>query len=197
MLDTKIEFGEASQDITKDEDFTRNHIKDFLRIDLACGQQKKEGFIGVDKVAKDGVDIVCDLEEYPWPFEDNSVYEIYCSHYVEHVRDLMRFMNECYRILKPLSVMTIVCPYWANVRAWQDPTHVRCINEKTFYYFDKKWLELIKMDHYVMNCDFEVVAVTSLVSDEWRGKSDEAIRWAMKHYINVVDDLRIVLRKRV
>ncbi len=196
MLKEKIEFGEAAQDIVMDEDFTRNHVKDFLRVDLACGQQKREGFIGVDKESGEGVDIVHDLEVYPWPFANDSVYEIYCSHYVEHVRDLIKFMDECYRILQPLGLMTIVCPYWANIRAWQDPTHVRCINEKTFCYFDRQWVKSIKMNHYMGDCDFEMVAIIPLVNQEWQGRGDEAIKWAMKHYINVVDDLKIVLRKR-
>ena len=59
---------------------------DKTRIDLACGQNKREGFIGVDIVSAPGVDIVHDLNVYPWPFEDNSVDEINCSHYIEHIK---------------------------------------------------------------------------------------------------------------
>jgi SAM-dependent methyltransferase len=167
-----------------------------LRLDLACGQCKKEGFLGVDKEMLSGVDIVCDLDQYPWPFEDESVYEIYCSHYVEHVRDLVKFMDECYRILKPCSLMTIVCPYFSSERAWQDPTHVRGITMKTFHYFDREWVKSIRMDHYIGNADFEVISVVPLVNSEWQGRADEAVKWAMRHYINVIDDLVVTLRKR-
>jgi SAM-dependent methyltransferase len=71
-----------------------------LKLDLACGQNKVEGFKGVDRVALEGVDYVVDLQEYPWPFEDNSVDEIYCSHYIEHIKhdnvalDLKKIVNE-------------------------------------------------------------------------------------------------------
>ena len=42
---------------------------------------------------------VWDLEKYPWePFEDNMFDEIYVSHYAEHTLDLMKFMNEIWRI---------------------------------------------------------------------------------------------------
>jgi predicted SAM-dependent methyltransferase len=196
MIKYQTELGTAAQDITNDEDFTREHVKDFLRLDLACGQRKKEGFLGVDREKIEGVDIVHDLTQYPWPFEDNSVYEIHCSHYVEHVVDLVSFMNECYRILKPLGVMTIYCPYYSSERAWQDPTHVRAITMNTFRYFDRQWAKDIVMDHYMGECDFEVVSVVPLINNEWKGRADEAIQWAMKHYINVVDDLQVVLRKR-
>lgn len=195
-LKEQIEFGKAHQNITSDEDFSELNKEKFLRVDLACGQNKKEGFIGVDSVEGPGVDIVCDLETYPWPFKDNSVYEVNCSHYVEHLNDLVKFMNELYRVMMPLGIVQIQCPYYSSERAWQDPTHKRAITTKTFYYFDSKWVKAIKMDHYMGEVDFEVVSVIPLVNPEWQGRADEAIKWAMKHYINVVDDLSIVLRKR-
>lgn len=56
------------------------------KIDLACGQSKKEGFFGIDVADVPGVDLVHDLTIYPWPIEDNSVDEIHCSHYIEHIK---------------------------------------------------------------------------------------------------------------
>lgn len=56
------------------------------KIDLACGDNKKDGFFGIDKVEIPGVDLVHDLNVYPWPIEDESVDEINCSHFVEHIR---------------------------------------------------------------------------------------------------------------
>ena len=61
---------------------------DKTKLDLACGGAKKEGFTGVDIADIEGVDIVHDLNIYPWPFEDGSVEEINCSHYVEHIPHL-------------------------------------------------------------------------------------------------------------
>ncbi len=55
------------------------------KLDLACGDRKQEGFIGVDRCSIQGVDIVHDLETYPWPFENESIDEIFCSHYIEHL----------------------------------------------------------------------------------------------------------------
>ena len=59
---------------------------DKTKIDLACGDAKKEGFFGVDIADIEGVDLVHDLTVYPWPIEDNIADEINCSHYIEHIK---------------------------------------------------------------------------------------------------------------
>ena len=60
-----------------------------MKLDIACGQNKQKGFTGVDIAPGNGVDIVWDLEQFPWtPFKDNSVEEFYVSHYAEHTKDL-------------------------------------------------------------------------------------------------------------
>lgn len=109
-----------------------------LRLDLACGEIKKEGFVGVDIAPLPGVDIVHDLAKFPWPFQDQSVDEVIVSHYVEHAPDLIAFMNELYRITKPGAKVCITGPYYSSIRCWQDPTHVQALSEETFSYFNKK-----------------------------------------------------------
>jgi predicted SAM-dependent methyltransferase len=100
-----------------------------LKLDLGCGQHPKEGFEGVDLYASQAKHKI-DLFKFPWrDFKDNSVDEIYCSHFLEHIpareietRDLndpkrtdflgqdmlFAFMDECYRILKPHEWMHVV-----------------------------------------------------------------------------------------
>jgi len=163
-----------------------------MRLDIACGKNKKPDFIGVD--VWDGADIVCDLEQFPWPFNDNSVDEIFCSHYIEHVPDLVSFANELYRIMKPGAKATIIAPYYSSIRAWQDPTHVRAISENTFQYFRKDWREARRLDHYPIVVDFEVVCGYKLAPD-WRNKEGAELEFAMKHYINVVDDIIVEMLK--
>ena len=71
-LETKTEFGTARQMIEADSDFSRRvDDVDLVRVDLACGKRKKEGFIGVDKVATEQTDKVHDLMVFPWPFADD------------------------------------------------------------------------------------------------------------------------------
>jgi len=126
-----------------------------LKLDLACGEHKMAGYFGIDIAKRDGVDMIVDLEQYPWPFADNSVTEVFCAHYIEHTKDIIKFMDELYRILKPGCKAIIIAPYYTSIRAWQDPTHTRVISEGTFLYFSKTWRRLNHMSYYPIKCDFE------------------------------------------
>jgi len=56
------------------------------KIDLACGQAKvADDFFGIDILPGENVDCVMDLNAFPWDIESNSVSEVYCSHYIEHI----------------------------------------------------------------------------------------------------------------
>ena len=166
-----------------------------LRIDFACGQNKREGFTGIDIAAGKGVDIVHDLERYPWPLKANSVDEGNISHYIEHVQDLVKFMNELHRVLKPGAECTILAPYYSSIRAWQDPTHVRAISEATFLYFNQEWMKTNGLDHYGITADFDFSYGYSL-DPTWQNRSEEARAFAIQHYINVVSDIQVVLKKK-
>jgi predicted SAM-dependent methyltransferase len=168
---------------------------DPFKLDIACGQSKTPGFFGVDIAPGEGVDLVYDLEKFPWPFPDASVDEAICNHYIEHTKDLISFMNELYRILKPGARCMINAPYYASMRAWQDPTHTRAISESTFLYYNKDWLTTNKLDHYPIHCDFDFQYGYNITPD-WANRSEEARNFAIRHYINVISDIQVVLTKR-
>jgi hypothetical protein len=167
-----------------------------MKLDLACGQQKRPGFTGVDKFKVEGVDIVHDLEVFPWPFKDHSVEEVHVSHYAEHTKDLNAFMDEIWRICEAGAKVTIVGPYYTSIGAWQDPTHTRALSEATWGYFSKAWREAVKMDHYLSKTDFEVTNLILYFNEPWNQKSEEAKQFAIKHYFNVVSDMLVELKVR-
>ena len=72
---------------------------DMIKLDLGCGRAKSPGFIGVDRFALPGVDLVVDLNKR-LPFEDDSVDLISASHSLEHIENLMATMSELYRVCK-------------------------------------------------------------------------------------------------
>jgi SAM-dependent methyltransferase len=165
-----------------------------FRLDVACGSNKMPGFFGVDIAGKD-VDVIWDLEKFPWPFPDNSVDEIVCNHYIEHTKDLIAFMNELHRILVPGGSALIRAPYYNSMRAWQDPTHTRAISEATFLYYNKGWREANKLDHYPITCDFDYSYGYDFTPD-WAMRSEESKAFAVRHYTNVVLDIQAVLIKK-
>jgi len=59
--------------------------KSGIYLDLACGGNKREGYVGMDVVPYPGVDIVHDALIFPWPLPDESVNHIVASHFLEHV----------------------------------------------------------------------------------------------------------------
>lgn len=166
-----------------------------LKLDIACGQNKTPDFYGVDIAKAPGVDLVYDLEKFPWPFPDNSVETAVCVHYIEHTKDIIKFMDELYRILKPGATIIIRAPYYNSMRAWQDPTHTRVISEATFFYYNKDWREANKLDHYPIKADFDFSFGYDFTPD-WAMRSEEARAFAVRHYTNVVMDIQVVLVKK-
>lgn len=166
-----------------------------MKLDIACGQNKQKGFKGVDIAPAPGVDFVVDLEKFPWqPFKDSSIEEIYCSHYLEHTPDLMKFMDEIWRICINDAKVTFVCPYYSSIRAWQDPTHKRAISEATFLYTNKDWRVSQKLDHYPIKSNFKTAQIVVFFNPPWDKKTEEARQFAAQHYWNVISDIVVELR---
>lgn len=111
-----------------------------MNVNLGSSDAPMAGFINVDMQELPGVDIVCDLEKFPWPFPDNSVDLIVASQLVEHINPhggiFIKFMDEAWRILKAKGQFMIATPYAGSTGYWQDPTHCNGCNELTFAYFD-------------------------------------------------------------
>lgn len=166
-----------------------------MKLDLACGQNKQPGFKGVDIARGPGVDFVVDLEKFPWKeFEDGSIEEIYCSHYIEHTPDLIKFMDEVWRICENDAKITFVAPYYTSIRAWQDPTHKRVISEATWMYFNKDWRAMNKLEHYQIKSNFAVTNMVVFFNPPWDKKTEEARQFAQQHYWNVISDMVVELK---
>lgn len=110
-----------------------------ILLDIGCGNGKYgTNWVGIDKRALPGVDIIHDLEVFPYPIESDSVLTARMSHVIEHIKPwfIIDVMNEIWRIMKPEGQLYIAAPYGLSYRYIQDPTHCSPINEHTFFYFD-------------------------------------------------------------
>lgn len=95
------------------------------KLNLGAGRQgRQEGWLNCDLHPGPNVDHVFNLMER-WPFEDNSVTEIYSSHVLEHLPDPWAFFREAHRVLVPNGTCLIRVPYGGHHAAWWDLTHVR------------------------------------------------------------------------
>jgi predicted SAM-dependent methyltransferase len=179
------------------------------KLDLAGGQNPREGFECVDRWS--GAQHVVNLFKFPWPFEDSSVAELNCSHFLEHIPmievdhdgnpvpygegvDLMfRFFDECHRIIVPDGWMTCVVPNGRSNRGFQDPTHRRFFVAETFLYLAAEWRKMNKLDHYGVKSDWAVNAVPT-VPNEFNALAPEVQQRRMNHEWNVVIDWVAQLR---
>ncbi len=111
-----------------------------VKLDLGGGANPQFGFINIDYRALPQVDIVQDLEKFPWPLPDNCASMAMASHVIEHIDPhggvFMRFMDEVWRVLKPGGQFMLSFPYAGSPGYWQDPTHCNGCTEVTFAYFD-------------------------------------------------------------
>jgi SAM-dependent methyltransferase len=59
---------------------------------------------------------------------------------LEHIVELSTAMTNVLRLLKPGGIFEVLVPYDLSHGAWQDPTHVRAFNERSWlYYSDWHW----------------------------------------------------------
>jgi SAM-dependent methyltransferase len=177
---------------------------ELLKIDLGCGKNKKEGFLGVDSISFPGVDIVADLRQ-PWPWKDNEVDEAHCSHFLEHLTadERIHFVNELDRVLKPGGKCTLICPHWKSCRAYGDPTHVwPPVSEFWFYYLSKEWRKAnaphtdseIRTPGF--KCDLECTWGYGL-DPSLLVRNVEYQQHAMKFYTEATPDIIGTLKKKV
>lgn len=175
-----------------------------IKIDIGCGTNKKEDFVGLDKIEFPGVDHCLDIGCERWPFKNESVEEAYTSHFVEHLgsRERVYFCNELYRVLKPKAKCTLVVPHWSTCRAYGDPTHQwPPIGEFWFYYLDQKWRDENaphtdgKNLDWGFTCDFDVTWGYGM-NPVIMPRNQEFQQFALNHYRESVYDIHATLIKK-
>jgi SAM-dependent methyltransferase len=169
-----------------------------LRLDLGCGKNKREGFVGVDVTAFPGVDVVADLATKRWPWADDSVDEVHCSHMVEHLDSGERvfFINELHRVLKKGAKATLITPHWASMRAYGDLTHKwPPVSEFWFYYLSAEWRKTNAPHNDGYTCDFEASWGYAL-HPTLGTRALEHQQFAMQNYKEACQDTIATLTKR-
>ncbi|MDP8236743.1 MAG: class I SAM-dependent methyltransferase [Candidatus Erginobacter occultus] len=110
-------------------------------LDIGCGKKKyvsnnpEDTVIGMDHYSGDGVDVVHDLEVFPWPFAGGEFDLVIANHVLEHLPDLIATMEEIWRVGRDGSLVSVRVPYFSFPGSFQDPTHKRFFTRRTFDYF--------------------------------------------------------------
>lgn len=123
------------------------------RIHIGSGKDYKPGWLNLDISASAQPDLLLDLSQpIDWPVQAESPTQgpvrlesgqaqlIYANNVLEHVGDLPQLMRNSLDLLAVGGEMLIEVPYERAPTAWQDPTHVRALNENSWlYYTDWFW----------------------------------------------------------
>ena len=94
-------------------------------LDIGCGRNKIPGALGLDIDPEAHPDFLHDLNIHPYPVKDNEFDKIYAKHVIEHVLDPLKFLQECYRILKPAGSIFIETPHFSSRVAYSEADHKR------------------------------------------------------------------------
>lgn len=84
------------------------------KLNLGCGEHKKEGYVNVDWSPLNNPDVVQDLNAMPYAFENDSFDVIEAFHVLEHLDKPFAVMSELHRILKPGGTLHVKVPHFSR-----------------------------------------------------------------------------------
>lgn len=107
-----------------------------LRLELGCGYGKRDAAaVGIDMRDMDGVDVVGDAYEVLESLPDASVELIRSEHFLEHVPDLERLLQEAARVLLPGGRFLATTPHFSSPYFYSDSTHRAFFGLYTLAYY--------------------------------------------------------------
>ena len=108
-----------------------------MRIQVGCGNDKRQGYVNIDSSKEVNPDVVWNLEKTPLPFKDNEINFVLANHVMEHIENFIPLMHDLHRVCKPNSIIKIRTPFYSSWGQFNDPTHRRFFTLFTFEYFKK------------------------------------------------------------
>jgi hypothetical protein len=112
---------------------------------------------------------------------------------LEHIPNLTIAMTSCLNLLQVGGLFRISVPYDLSWGAWQDPTHVRAFNERSWlYYTDWFWYMGWRESRFdLVQFDLGLSPVGEALKKQ-RMRGEDLVR-----HPRAVDQLRVTLRKRL
>lgn len=108
-----------------------------MKINLGCGNKRKDGYVGIDMFACDAVDIIANVAEGV-PLADGTVTDVWMDNFIEHVPDIPRLMRELHRVCAPGARITAITPHYSSIASWRDPTHIHHLSYFSMDHFAKR-----------------------------------------------------------
>jgi SAM-dependent methyltransferase len=169
-----------------------------LVLNLGSGKDWREDCINADIQRRVKSDWCLDIQDVHWGellvtrkgdyYVKPEMFDVILANDVlEHLPDLTKAMTNCKELLKVGGEMRIHVPYDLSYGAWQDPTHVRAFNEKSWlYYTDWHWYLGWEDRFHLTHLEFTL----SSVGESLKLPQDEILRTP-----RAVDSMFVILQK--
>ncbi len=103
---------------------------------MGCGELQFSDCLNADIRKTKIVDIIVNFDKFFYPFKDGSFENVYAYDIIEHLDDIIKVIEEIYRILKSEGKIFIKTTYWQAENSFTDLTHKHFFTLKSFDYFD-------------------------------------------------------------
>lgn len=138
-------------------------------IELGAGNKRQfSNSITIDIVNCDGVDVVVDVNKGLKFISDNSIDEIYASHFIEHVENIDLLMSEVFRVLKKGGIINLVVPHFSNPHYYSDYTHKYQFGLYSFSYFSKSKYFKREVPTYYNDINFEIEIIKIMFGSRFK-----------------------------
>ncbi|WP_142235671.1 methyltransferase domain-containing protein [Allostella humosa] len=175
------------------------------RLNIGSGRLWDEASINIDISPAAGPDILADLSRRDLvgmrfathrfgtvELAAGAFDHITASHVLEHVPDLVGLMTNCLALLQDGGIMAIAVPYDLSYGAWQDPTHLRGFNERSWLYYTE-WFWQIGWTEARFDLVDQQLVLSRLGQSLLKGGATED---ELRARPRAVDEVRVQLRKR-
>lgn len=156
------------------------------KLNLGCGYDIKEGYINIDVIDYGG-NLIHDLNSFPYPFDDNTFDEIYCSHILEHLDNFNNTINEIYRIAKPNSILIVYAPFFLNTKYFGEPDHKIPFSIRTFdnyEYIENKKLKFYEKWKLHHRTNYKGKAQFEILEKKFNVSNFPVLRW-LNFFVNI------------
>lgn len=164
-----------------------------MKLYFGCGKHKVDGFVGVDKLRMETVNVVHDMNLFPYPFSDNSIEEVLLLNILEHLPNTIRVMEEIWRICKDCAPLKILVPYYNSPGAYQDPTHVSFFTEHTFDYFTEDGTSELSVYNYYSIARFKIVSIIPY-QRPMLNILPKRIQWFLAHHFSTIHSMEFCIQ---
>lgn len=89
-------------------------MESIKKLNLGCGEFKKEGYINVDYYSVSKPDVRHNLNKFPYPFKDSRFELIEADAVLEHLNNPFNVMKEIHRICKNKAIVIIRVPHFSR-----------------------------------------------------------------------------------